>query len=87
MPDDLCRTTPVSWAAGFGGEGDEQVDMVYTRLIAFTTRHSRARSTTPSTIAAFCHSLVGTLVAHRYKGVVTNYFYYYYEIDQTNIDR
>ena len=77
MPEDFCRTKSLSWAAGCGGEGDEQVDMAYTGLTAFTTRHSRTRSTAPSTIADFFYSLVGTLVARCYKGVVTNYFYYY----------
>jgi hypothetical protein len=74
----FCRTTSLSWAARCGGGGDEQVDMAYTWLISPTTRHSRARSTVPNTMAAFCYSLVGTLVARCYKGVVTNYYYYCY---------
>ena len=74
MPEDFYRTTSLACAAGCGGGGDEQVNMAYTGLTSFTTRH---RSTTPSTIVAFCYSLVGTLVAHCYKGVVTNYSYSY----------
>ena len=78
MPEIFCQTTSLSWAAGCGGGGDEQENTAYTGLIALTARRSRARSTAPSTIVAFCYSLVGTLVARCYKGVVTNYYYYYY---------
>ena len=78
MHEDFCQTTLLSWAAGCGGGGDEQVDMAYTWLTAFTTRHSRTHNTTPSTIDVFCYSLVRTLVANCYKGVVANYHYDYY---------
>jgi hypothetical protein len=64
------------WAAGSGEGGQEQEDMAYRGLVALAYR-CRARNTTPITMAAFFDSLVGAMVALCYKGVVTNYYYYY----------
>ena len=74
MPENLARRHHfLGWR-----DAEEKMSKWYGLHMAgrFTSRHSRARSTAPSTIAVFSYSLVGTLVAHCYKGVVTSYYYY-----------